>query len=329
MSDEQPVTLAADLGGTTIKLGVVRAGRVLAQGAIDAASRGGIAAKLPEIEATWRGLLASAGVDAARDVAGVGMAFPSLIDPKTHVITSTNDKYPDAKGFDLAGWARGAFGVPIAVENDANAALAGEWQYGAGHGCRSCVIMTLGTGVGTSAVVDGVPLRGQHGQAGCLGGHFIVNAFGRACTCGGVGCVETEASSWALPAIARSHPGFATSALAALPEVSYAALFRLAGEGDAVASELRDRSIRVWSAAAVNLVHAYDPEVVILAGGIMRSPEPTVSMMQKFIDDHAWVGWGRVRVVKGELGDAAALLGVSYLAAATAAATAGRSGESS
>lgn len=319
MSDEQPVTLAADLGGTTIKLGVVRAGRVLAQGAIDAASRGGIAAKLPEIEATWRGLMASAGVDAARQVAGVGMAFPSLIDPKTHVITSTNDKYPDAKGFDLAAWARGAFGVPIAVENDANAALAGEWQYGAGRGCRSCVIMTLGTGVGTSAVVDGVPLRGQHGQAGCLGGHFIVNAFGRACTCGGVGCVETEASSWALPAIARAHPGFERSRLAGEGRIDFAAVFQLAGEGDVVARELRDRSIRVWSASAVNLVHAYDPEVVILAGGVMRSPEPTLSMMQKFIDDHAWVGWGRVRVVRGELGDAAALLGVSYLASVATA----------
>jgi glucokinase len=306
-------TLAVDLGGTTIKLGVVRAGTVLAQSAIDAGSRGGLAPKLGEIEAALRSLCASAGVDVAA-VAGIGMAFPSLIDPKTRVITSTNDKYPDARGFDLAGWARRAFGVPVAVENDANAALAGEWQFGAGRGSRSCVIMTLGTGVGTSAIVDGVPLRGQHGQAGCLGGHFVVNAFGRPCTCGGVGCVETEASSWALPAIAAAHRDFASSRLAAAGAVDYATLFRLAEDGDAVATELRDRSIRVWSAAAVNLVHAYDPEVVILAGGILRSPEPTVSMMQKFIDDHAWVGWGRVRVVKGELGDAAALLGVSYLA---------------
>ena len=309
-----PVTLAADLGGTRIKLGVVRAGMVLAQTAIDAQSRGGLAPKLGEVESTFRELCRQANVD-PRHLTGIGMAFPSLIDPATRLIRSTNDKYPDARGFDLPGWARRTFDLPIAVENDANAALAGEWQYGAGRGSRSCVIMTLGTGVGTSAVIDGVPLRGQHGQAGCLGGHFIINAFGRKCTCGGTGCVETEASNWAIPAIAREHPGFAASRLAAVATIDYAAIFTLAAEGDPVAVELRDRSIRVWSAAAVNLVHAYDPEVVILTGGIMKSPEPTISMMQTFIDDHAWVGWGRVRVVKGELADAAALLGVSYLAA--------------
>lgn len=309
-----PVTLAADLGGTRIKLGVVRAGMVLAQTAIDAQSRGGLAPKLGEIESTFRELCRQANVD-PRHLTGIGMAFPSLIDPATRLIRSTNDKYPDARGFDLPGWARRTFDLPIAVENDANAALAGEWQYGAGRGSRSCVIMTLGTGVGTSAVIDGVPLRGQHGQAGCLGGHFIINAFGRKCTCGGTGCVETEASNWAIPAIAREHPGFAASRLAVVATIDYAAIFTLAAEGDPVAVELRDRSIRVWSAAAVNLVHAYDPEVVILTGGIMKSPEPTISMMQTFIDDHAWVGWGRVRVVKGELADAAALLGVSYLAA--------------
>jgi glucokinase len=308
-------TLAVDLGGTRIKLGAIRAGRVLAQDVIDAESRAGLAGRLPAIVASLRSLCDRAGAK-IDECAGIGLAFPSLIDPKTRVITSTNDKYPDAKGFDLVGWAKRELGLPIAVENDANAALAGEWQFGAGRGTQSCVIMTLGTGVGTSAVIDGVPLRGQHGQAGCLGGHFIINAFGRPCTCGGVGCVETEASSWVLPTVVKEHPEFSASKLSGLPSIDYASIFRLAMEEDHVARDVRDRSIRVWAAAAVNLIHAYDPEVVILAGGIMKSPEPTVSMMQKFIDEHAWLGWGRVRIVPGELGDSAALLGLSYLACA-------------
>lgn len=305
--------LAVDLGGTRIKLGVVRDASVLAQDVIEAQARGGLAARLGEIEAALRRLCESNNVSLG-SLSAIGMAFPSLIDPRSGKITSTNDKYPDAKGFDLTGWARSAFGLPIAVENDANAALAGEWQFGAGRGTRSCVIMTLGTGIGTSAVIDGVPLRGQHGQAGNLGGHFIVNPFGRKCTCGGTGCVETEASEWVLPTIAREHPGFAESRLASADPLNYRAVFELAADGDAVAREIRDRSIRVWSAAAVSMIHAFDPEVVILAGGIMKSPEPTLSMMQRFVDDNAWVGWGRVRVVKGEHGDAAALLGLGYLA---------------
>jgi glucokinase len=312
----EPIILAADLGGTRIKLGVVRGGSVLREGVLDAQARGGLAPKLREIEMSFRQLCDSAGVDIRR-IGGLGMAFPSLIDPKTRTITSTNDKYPDAKGFDLTGWADATFGLPVAVENDANAALAGEWRYGAGRGVNSCVIMTLGTGVGTSAVIDGQPLRGQHGQAGNLGGHFIVNPFGRQCTCGGTGCVETEASEWVLPTIAREHPGFAESRLASADPLNYRAVFELAEQADPVAREIRDRSIRIWSAAAVSMIHAFDPEVVILAGGIMKSPEPTLSMMQRFVDDNAWVGWGRVRVVKGELGDAAALLGLGYLATRT------------
>src|SRR6478736_1146438 len=104
--------------------------------------------------------------------------------------------------------------MPLALENDANAALAGGWQYGAGRGFQSVVLMTLGTGVGTSAVVDGVPLRGQHGQAGCLGGHVTVNIDGERCVCKNIGCVESEASTWALPTHARRDPDFATSTLA-------------------------------------------------------------------------------------------------------------------
>src|SRR5262245_60163324 len=128
MSD--PVTLAADLGGTKIKLGVVRGGRVLADGAIDAASRAGLAPRLPVIAQAFRDLCGKANV---KEIAAVGMAFPSIVDPKLNAITSTNDKYPDAKGFDLAGWAKREFNAPIKIENDANAALAGEWQFGAGR----------------------------------------------------------------------------------------------------------------------------------------------------------------------------------------------------
>lgn len=317
-----PVTLAADLGGTKIKLGVVCGASVLAERALEAESRAGLAPRLPLIAGAFRELVAQAGVNRA-DIAAVGMAFPSIVDPKLNAITSTNDKYPDAKGFDLTGWANKEFGVPITIENDAHAALAGEWQFGAGRGVRSCVIMTLGTGIGTSAVIDGVPLRGQHGQAGNLGGHFTVNAFGRRCVCGNIGCVETEASSWILPTVAREHPRFASSRLAQMSEIDYAAVFRLADEGDETARDLRDRSIRVWAAAAVNMVHAFDPEVVILVGGIMRSAAPILAQMQAYLDDHAWVGWGKVRVAKGQLGDSAALLGLSYLAGRASASAAG------
>ena len=308
-------TLAADFGGTRIKLGVVDAGRVLAMRVIDAESRGGLAARLPVIEQTFRDACGDAGVDLGR-CAGVGMALPCLV--KDNRVLSGIDKYPDAKELDLPAWARRQLNLPLALENDANAALAGEWQYGAGRGYRSVVLMTLGTGIGTSAVVDGVPLRGQHGQAGCLGGHVTVNVNGETCVCGNVGCAESEASTWALPKHAKRDAGFAASALAGEPTLDYRAVFRHADAGDDLALRLRERALKVWSAAAVTLVHAYDPEAIILGGGIMKgSPTAIVEPMQRYVNEHAWVGWGKPKVLAGELGDSAALAGLEYIVANT------------
>ncbi|MEO6435107.1 MAG: ROK family protein, partial [Tepidisphaeraceae bacterium] len=256
-------TIAIDFGGTRIKLGVIDKGQLRAMRVLDAESRSGLGPRLPAIQEAITSICLEAKLD-ARSCRGIGMALPCLVSGGR--IVSAIDKYPDAIELDLSAWAREALGLPLVLENDANAALAGEWQCGAGRGYRSVVLMTLGTGIGTSAVIDGVPLRGQHGQAGCLGGHVTVNIDGEQCVCGNIGCAESEASTWALPAHARRDPEFASSALAREPLVDYRAVFIHADAGDAVARRLRDRTIAVWSAAAVTLVHAYDPQAIILGG---------------------------------------------------------------
>ena len=302
--------IAIDFGGTRIKLGMVEQGTVRAMRVLDADSRTGLAARLPAIREAIHATCIEAGFSLAQ-CRGVGMALPCLV--RGDRIVSTIDKYPDATEIDLPAWSRESLGLPLVLENDANAALAGEWQRGAGAGCRSVVLMTLGTGIGTSAIIDGVPLRGQHGQAGCLGGHITVNLDGERCVCGNVGCAESEASTWALPARARGDGAFADSTLAREPLLDYRAVFAHADAGDTLARRLRDRAIAVWSAAAVSLVHAYDPELIVLGGGIMKSPGPIIATMQAYLDEHAWVGWGKVKVVRGQLDDSAALLGLEYL----------------
>lgn len=305
--------LTADFGGTKIKLGLVEGSQLLASTAIDAHARAGMSVLLPEMITIFESLC----TQARRSISGcggMGLAFPCLVDPKTQRITSAIDKYPDATQFDFHKWAHETLHLSIAIENDANAALAGEWKFGAGAGSDDLIMMTLGTGIGTSAIINGVPLRGKHGQAGCLGGHFTLNVLGQNCVCGNIGCAETEASTWALPRIIDPDE-VSKSALASEDKVDYENIFRLASAGDAYATELRDRSIRIWSAAAINLIHAYDPEILILGGGIMRSPEPIVSMMQQYINDHSWSGWGKVRVKRALLGDGAALMGMSHFAA--------------
>ena len=305
--------LVADIGGTHIKLGIVRQGAVIARDVIPAATVQGFAAALERIEAGWQRLLCSVeGGPGA--ITGIGMAFPGLIHPQTgRILSSPVGKFDDARALDLDEWARLRFAMPVTVCNDANAALTGEWHYGAARGCRSVVMVTLGTGIGTSVIIDGVPLRGEHGQAGSLGGHFVHTLAPRSCPCGNVGCAESEASGWAVQQLARQDGRYAESALADEPSPDLAAVFRCAAAGDELASRLRDHCIGVWAGLAVTLIHAYDPELLVFGGGVMQSSEQIIPSIAEHVHRHAWTPWGKVRVAAAALGDDAALLGVAHL----------------
>jgi glucokinase len=310
---ETKTILACDVGGTRIKLGLVRGIRLLVQSEIDAKAKNGLASALDRIAKTAFLLCRKAGIE-PQVLDGFGLSFPGIIEPRTQKILSTPaGKFDDAKNLNLPEIIERLLGLPAHICNDANAALAGEWLFGAARGCRSAVMMTLGTGIGASAIIDGVPLRGQHGQAGCLGGHLTANLDGQVCPCGNIGCSESEASTWALPGQARAHPDFATSRLARLKTIDYAAVFRAAAEGDAVAVALRDRAIHVWSAALVNLIHAYDPEVAVIGGGIMRSGKIILSALRHHVSKHAWTPWGNVKIKPAVLGNDAGMFGVASL----------------
>lgn len=305
--------LACDVGGTSIKLGLVRGNRLLARDEIPAEAGRGFAAALKRIGRQVPLLCRQAGV-APGSINGLGLAFPGIVEPRAGRILSTPaGKFDDSKDLDVPALIMREVGLPALVCNDANAALAGEWRFGAARGCRSAVMMTLGTGIGTSAIVDGAPLRGQHGQAGCLGGHLTANLHGGVCSCGNLGCAESEASTWALPIQARAHPAFAASRLSRERSLDFAAVFRLAACGDALALELRDRALRVWAGALVSLIHAYDPECALVGGGIMRSGAIILPALRRYVSRHAWTPWGRVKVKPAALGNDAGMLGVAWL----------------
>jgi glucokinase len=307
-----PPSLACDLGGTRIKIGVVCAGHLLAQTTIPAHSENGIANALPRLAAAWRNLLESLQLESA-DCTGVSIAFPSLIDVATGRVLAEYGKYSDAMDLDLRDWARCEFGLPLAIENDARMALIGEWKYGAGQGADDVVMITLGTGIGTAAIMQGQVIRGKHGQAAILGGHSSLRFNGRACGCGNTGCAEAEASTAFLNAMAHSRPDYQKSALAAESLLDFASVFKHAASGDACALALRDHSLRIWATLAVNLIHAYDPEILVLGGGIMGSADVIVPFIENHIASHANTPWGRVTVSASELGDQAALVAAEWL----------------
>jgi glucokinase len=312
LAPDLPVILACDLGGTRVKVGIVRRGSLLAHAAFDAESASGLAPRLPVLKAEWLGLLAEHGLSLA-DCAGVSIAFPSLVDVADARVRAEYGKYSDAIGFDFREWAWRELNLPLVMENDARMALIGEWRYGAGRGVDDLVMMTLGTGIGTAAVMQGRVIRGRHGQAAVLGGHSSIHINGRTCGCGNAGCAEAEASTASLKVMALSRSDYQDSALAAEPVLDFAAVFRHAARGDACAFALRDHSLRVWAMLAVNLIHAYDPEILVLGGGIMGSADVIVPFLENHIARHANTPWGSVSIRASELGDHAALLAAEWL----------------
>jgi glucokinase len=201
------------------------------------------------------------------------------------------------------------------MENDARAALVGEWRFGAGIGCDNIVMVTLGTGVGGAALMEGKLLHGKHYQAGCLGGHFTINFVGQLCNCGNIGCVETEASSWSLPQQAMTDAEFQMSLLARGGTIDYEKLFASAKKNDVLSGKLVHNSLLAWGSCVVNLIHAYDPELVIVGGGIMRSAEVILPFLRKYVDSLAWTPWGKVTIEIARDTDNAALLGIARLMA--------------
>jgi glucokinase len=246
---------------------------------------------------------------ASETCAGIAFSFCGLVDAGSQRILSTNGKYLDFETVDLPAWSLANFNLPLRLENDARTALLGERQAGCARGFDDIVIVTLGTGIGGAAMMEGRLVRGKHSQAGCLGGHFTVNHHGGVCKCGNIGCAEAEASSWSLPQLCASHPKFSCSPLSRQPEVTFAELFYFSSNGDPCAVDVRDHCLRVWGACAVNLIHAYDPELVIFGGGCMKSADQILPAVTQYIHRHAWTPWGRVQVRSAGLGGRAALFG--------------------
>jgi glucokinase len=305
-------TIAIDLGGTIIKIGLLKNGQLVYRTEIKAQSASGLKTQLPELEKAIE-ILLQVNQLSASDVLGIGFSFAGLVDSARNRILSTNQKYDDGPETDLVEWAKNKWNWPLFALNDARMALLGEWRHGAGQGCSDLVMVTLGTGIGSAVLIGSELLIGKHFQAGNLGGHFVVNHNGTRCTCGNIGCVESEASTWRLPSLLKEHPGFEASKMRNEEILDFKALFYHAKNRDQVAGEVLDHCLSAWAAGIITMIHAFDPEMIILSGGIMKSSSIIIPAIQEKVNLLAWTPWGKVKLVEAKFPDSAALYGADYL----------------
>jgi glucokinase len=299
--------IGIDLGGGHATIALIQDDRILGSRHVSLDSAQPLRPALDLFAEAIRKLLADVQMDAA-SCEGLALGFCGLADARIGRVVSTNKKYEDAPSIDFKAWCMQEFGLRFAIENDARMALLGERFTGAARGCDDVVMITLGTGIGGAAMIEGKLLRGKHAQAG-LGGHLPARVGGRPCTCGAIGCLEAEASGWSLPLLAREWPGFPASKLAGQDIIDFKMLFELADAGDRVAVEILDYCLKVWATAAVGLIHAYDPEKIVIGGGVMRRAAVIIPYIQAYVTRHAWTPWGKVEIVAAQLGNDAGLFG--------------------
>ncbi len=303
--------LGIDIGGTEIKAGIVDGnGRVLeARSVPTPADLGAFQAALRE----------AAGFDA--QVEGAGIGCKGVINPRTTRVEIMPGTVHFLEGTCLAELVRPLLGreVPVAADNDARVAMAGEMVWGAARGRADALMLTLGTGVGGAAVVNGGLLRGQTGAAGHLG-HVTIDADGPLCICGNHGCLETCFSAKAIEAEAFRVIHFGcesrlTEWFRERPrEVTCQAVFEAAAEGDGAARRIVERAIHRLSAALAGLLHIFDPEVVIVGGRIAAAGEALFDPLRREVAWRTRVMMAReVPVVRAQIADHTGVVGAAAL----------------
>ncbi len=306
------VLATIDLGGTRTKFGLVRDGELLAAAAVAANAQGSLEAHLYKIVEQLRVMCARFGTT-LEECRGLGLLSTGLVNNRAMRVLTTNGKYDDAINFDFPGWARARTGLELRMENDARGALIGEWRFGAGRGANNIVMVTIGTGIGTAVISEGRPLTGPHFSGGNLGGHIIINSGGRRCTCGAVGCLESEASGWVLPLLVKEHASHGESSLNGMEAIGFTELVAHAADGDTCAADVWAHCLRIWGEALVSFIHCFDPERIIVGGGVMNNPHPVLHDLRKSVANLAWTAEGQVEIVQAQHPDEAGLLGASAL----------------
>ena len=259
--------IGIDLGGTKCA-GVVLDfnGDVVARHRV--ATPNGGDAIIAAIVATATGLRNQANALGLGDIDHLGIGMPGLVTPKgnlrfaPHLFGVTEVPLNDLLRNQLEE-VKSPFSV-VSIENDNTAAAWAEFTSGAGRGVDDMVYVGFGTGIGGAAVVGGKLQRGRNGFAGELG-HMVVDRNGDPCVCGRNGCWELYASGRGLAKLARRSG----------PEITAAA-----GNGDEDAAEILRAFARNVAVGLADLVAIYDPEVLVLGGGVLSPPEPLVGFIR-------------------------------------------------
>ena len=301
-----------DLGGTNIAAGLVDENmNILCQMSVPTLSERPYQEIVRDMAVLVRGLV-NMGNISMDEVDSVGIGSPGTPEKETgNILYSNNLGWYDVPLLpELAKY----IPVPLKVDNDANCAALGEFLAGAAKGCKSAVMITLGTGVGGGIVLDGQIYDGVN-HAGAEIGHTVIVSGGELCTCGRRGCWEAYASATALIRMgkeaAAANP---ESLLAGYEKLDGLAIFTAADQGDKAAQEVIDRYLFYVAEGLTNVVNVFQPEAVVIGGGICGQGERILKPIREQVAKDVFCKQVSVpQIVTATLGNAAGIIGAAFL----------------
>ncbi len=298
--------VGVDLGGTNLRVALVDSdGRIAASRSRPTHAHLGADSVIDAITELVEGLIHDEAPDRS-NVIGVGVGSPGPLDLRGGTII---------KSANLPGWTnvpirermRNRLRLPVALDNDANAAALGEWRFGCGQACKDFVLLTLGTGVGAGVVVDGRLLHGHFGNAAELG-HMIVVPGGLPCPCGQKGCLEQYASA---SAVSRR----ATALLGEKTAIDAQVVAERAAAGDASCREVWDDACHYLALACINIQHAFNPAGIAFGGGMSLAGKFLLEGVQRHFQQNRWtLVEDSPKLTLAQLGQDAGLIGAAALA---------------
>ncbi len=305
--------IGADLGGTKMLVGVVEEGPNVLYTTVEDSFGRSQNDVLDSMESELRKAL-----EAHPEARAAGLGIPCTIDHERGLaISAVNLPIVDVPVRDIMSE---RLGIPVLLDNDANAAALAEHRWGAARGTKNAVLLTIGTGIGGGLIIDGAVYRGSTG-AGAELGHMVIDHDGPPCqgNCPNHGCAEAVASGTALGRealqAAELHPDSALGQLLASGEdVDGRAATVAAFAGDEVAIGVIETIGRRLGAFASGLANVFEPEVIVFGGGVLAAGDLILDPVREEVERRALKPMNRTRIAHAELGPEAGMIGAATMA---------------
>ncbi|ACR80551.1 MULTISPECIES: ROK family protein [Kosmotoga] len=306
------LVIGIDLGGTETKIGLVdEHGKILNKTTIPTLVSRGREDVVARIANSIHNIL-----DIANEkdkVLAIGIGSPGSIDRDSgKVLFSPN--FPDWRDFPLASMIRKHTGLETFIENDANAFILGEWAFGKYKGSKHMIGLTIGTGIGSGVISHGQLITGHNGYAVELG-HIIVEPNGPLCGCGSHGCLEAVASATAIVRFAHEYrKRFPDSAIFSSEKIEAKTVIDAAKSGDELGKIIFDRFIDALARGIGGFIHTFNPEVVIVGGGVSKAGDFLLKNLRERVDRYVMTSFkGTAKVDLSDLVEDAGIKGAASI----------------